>query len=546
MALINRMRLRADGYIEVYSRFDDRFISLVKGIDNTRWDRNLRAWLVPMFGLEDMLTWDILNDKERDAIKMMIDKILSTDIDINVPALNNGFKYYPYQVEALKFISKLPNSILSLDMGLGKTLISQAHAYNLLNSDKVDKVLIYCPATLKWNWAGEIDKFFGNRMSYVVIDGHFNKRKELWNEDTDIYITNYDLLIRNDYEVMEMITKDYKVLIIADEVTRIKNWKAKRTVNMKKLRPFYRLGLTGLPLENHLSELYNIVDWLGMSRSMFGYYSQFRQKYMITDEYGNVVEYINLSDINRKIKYVMYRKKKEDVLPDLPGKIINNYYIELTESELADYHFIEDMLNSVLAKIDEFGIKKVYNEVLAWMTLSRMFCDYPELIRMSDSESANKIKPYVRTTKHTKLSELMNLLNNELEDRKVVIFTQFSRMADVIYDMIKDRHVYLLSGKVKNRQDVIDTFNNDDSNAIFISTDAGAYGVNLQSASYMINYDLPFNPAVLEQRIARLHRIGQKEVVNVVNMIVKHEELVEKRVEEILGNKYKMIQEVIE
>jgi len=396
----------------------------------------------------------------------------------------------------------------------------------------VHSVLVVCPASLKTQWKTEIEKFCDKKA--IVIDGTAGKREELFHHDSFFKIMNYELLLKNFHDV----EKSNFDLIILDEAQRIKNWRAKRTQLIKKLNPPYAFVLTGTPIENRLEELYSITEFL--DRRLFGPSWLFIDKHVVKDEWGKIIGYKNLSEMRKKIKKIMLRRKKTEVLKDLPERIDNNYYVELTERQQklhgemsSEFRKIVNAIKRAAENEEELPQKLIF-KMFGLLHKMREVCDDACLINGKISSSA-------------KLDELEQI-SSELDGRKFIVFSEWERMTRLIEKRLASAGIKSVrlhgSLSTKQRKAVIEKFLSDEKTKCFVSTDAGGLGLNLQAADCVINFDLPWNPATLEQRIGRAHRIGQKSVVNVINLIAENS--VEQHVEAMLKSKKDIAAAVLE
>jgi SNF2 family DNA or RNA helicase len=487
--------------------------------------------------------------------------------------LKDGVNLYPFQKVAAEYLEQSNRALLAMDMGLGKTITALAATSNLLESKKVKKPLIICPATLKFNWAIEIAKF--TNYSYTMIDGDAKSRQKKYNNSSDFTIMNYDLL-RHDIEFIQEIGWD---LIIADEIQRAKNYNTEISKNIRLLQPEHIFGLTGTPLENSIIDLFTIMRFI--NSKMFGNNGMyFKQRYCDIDSWGKILGYRHDRDyeLDRKTSYFMIRRKKRDVLKDLPEKTINNYYITLSAEERKVYNETKKRVISEINRSPENAIN-----VLSQIVFLREICD-----------SINLITPSHKVVS-AKLDELKVILSDLPPESKVVIFTEYERMAQIIEAGISQQSVHLHGGiknecrlekelekkvkqenkglvgreldlkiheetknavckncpyfndleKCNTRKKVISKFNDDPEVKVLISTNAGKEGLNLQVANVLINFDLSFNPAVNEQRIARVDRIGQKsENITIINLVCV--DTIEERILKILDEKQALFDKVID
>jgi len=400
--------------------------------------------------------------------------------------------------------------ILADDMGLGKTI----QALVLLKREKIKSKpsLIVCPKTLLYNWQNESKKFTP-RMKTIVVDGVKKERKtRIENlQGIDIVITSYPAMQKDfDLYKKQKIIFNYCVL---DEAQFIKNYKTKNAQIVKKIDANYRLALTGTPLENSVSELWSIFDFL--MPGFLGRYKSFKKRFEKPIMKQNCVE--TLKYLNKKVSCFMLRRTKNEVLKELPSKIEQFSYCKLTDDQLLLYK--EVLLNvkkQVFDVVDEKGFKKSQIHILAALTKLRQVCNHPNLLL--------KEKEYDHMNS-AKLDMCLELID-EIHDskKKVLVFSQFTKMLDILAKELdkKDLKYNYLSGKTKNRQELVDDFQTNSEKTVFlISTKAGGTGLNLTAATNVIVFDPWWNPSVENQAIDRAHRFGQKSVVNVYRLITQ-------------------------
>lgn len=416
---------------------------------------------------------------------------------------------FPYQTEGILFCAVAGRSILADDMGLGKTIQAISMAQLMHEYFDVQKVLIICPTSLKYQWQSEIEKF--STASAKVIEGNYLNRRQLYKEEEGLFkIASYHMAV-NDLELINNYQPD---LIILDEAQRIKNWQTKVSQSIKKLRSKYALVLTGTPLENKLQELYSLVQFINplLLGSLYNFLLQHEQ----LSETGQVVGYKDLHQIKERLKDILLRRTKKQVLQQLPARIDKNLFVEITPEQKALHSDYADIVNKLVTRWRKTGFlsEEDRQRLLLSLNMMRMVCNSTYIL---DQE----------TNYQTKLDELFSLLEEILQtgDEKIVIFSQWERFTRLIaleLDRLKIGYANL-NGMIpgNKRKALFDRFNNDDDCRIFLSTDAGGVGLNLQAGSYLFNMDLPWNPAVLEQRIARIYRHGQKKNVNIINFIAQ-------------------------
>ncbi|MEJ7683672.1 MAG: DEAD/DEAH box helicase [Segetibacter sp.] len=418
---------------------------------------------------------------------------------------------FPYQETGVLFAVKAGRCILADDMGLGKTLQSIVATEVMRKELKINKAIIVCPTSLKYQWRNEIEKFTGNKNVFVV-EGNMLVRKEIYeNNEYDYLVVSYQLAA-NDYEFLNNMQAD---VLILDEAQRIKNWKAKTSAKIKRIKTTYALLLTGTPVENNIEELYSLMQIV--NPYLLGSLHNFLSKHQIKEEdTGKVVGYRDLNEIGVLLKDVMLRRTKKEVLKELPERMDKNLFVPMTKEQSQLHIEYGDTVARLVNKWKKMGFlnEEDRQRLLNNLNLMRMVCDTTYII---DQE----------TNYQTKLDELNNILDEiiSMPDEKVVIFSQWERMTRLAAKMLNDKQVgfaYLHGGiPSKDREPLFTHFNNDADCKVFLSTDAGGVGLNLQSASYMINLDIPWNPAILEQRIGRIYRLGQKKNVSIINLVAE-------------------------
>lgn len=419
-------------------------------------------------------------------------------------------KPYPYQTEGILFCAAAGRSILADDMGLGKTIQAIAAAQLLHEHRQVQKVLIICPTSLKYQWQSEIEKF--TTAATTVVEGNYLSREKLYKKEDSLYkIASYNMAV-NDLELINEYQPD---LIILDEAQRIKNWQTKISRSIKKLHSKYALVLTGTPLENKLQELYSLVQFIDPLH--LGSLHSFISTYEQTDETGKVIGYQNLHEVKAGLKHILLRRTKKEVLRQLPVRTDKNLFVSVTGEQRAIHNDYAEIVRKIINRWKKMGFLKEEDRqrLMIALNMMRMVCNSTYII---DQE----------TNYQTKLDELFDILEEVITagEEKIVIFSQWERFTRLIAAQLDAQKIGYanLNGNIPShkRKDLFDRFNNDDSCRVFLSTDAGGVGLNLQAGSVLFNMDLPWNPAVLEQRISRIYRQGQKRNVKIINFIARN------------------------
>ena len=393
-------------------------------------------------------------------------------------------------------------------MGLGKTIEAIAAVEIMARRFGVERVLVVCPTSLKHQWEREIGRVVDRPVR--VIGGFRRSRDEGFRAESFYKIMNYDTVYRD----LDLITAWSPDLVILDEAQRIKNWNTRTARSVKKIASPYAMVLTGTPLENRLEDLVSIVQFVDQHR--LGPTFRFLHDHQILDEFGKVVGYRNLDSIGKTLAPVLIRRRKEDVLHQLPERLEKRFFVPMTPQQMEHHEENREIVGRLVAKWRRFRFLSEADQrrLLIALQNMRMACDSTYLLDQ-------------RTDHGAKADELATLLDEIFErpDTKAVVFSQWLRMHEVLVRRLERRkwsHV-LFHGGVESakRKDLIDQFREDPRCRAFLSTDAGGVGLNLQHATVVVNVDLPWNPAVLEQRIGRVHRLGQTRPVQVVSFVAK-------------------------
>ena len=446
--------------------------------------------------------------RDHAALAERIDKAFPAGVESTAFTHLVKVPLYPYQREGALFAARAGRSLIADDMGLGKTIQAIAACEILAKAVGIERVLIVCPTSLKYQWKQEIEKFCGR--SATVVEGLLVRRADLYAGESFYKITNYEVVHRD----MDLIAKWGPDLIILDEAQRIKNWKTRRAQTIKRLHSKYAIVLTGTPLENRLEELHSIVEFV--DRFRLGPVFRFVAEHQHVDEDGLVIGYRNLDKIGRTLAPILIRRTKKEVLKQLPERLDKNYFVPMTKEQMAHHKENGEIVVRIASKWRRFGFLSEADQRRLMIALQNM--------RMSCNSTYLLDK---KTDFGFKADELLSVLQESFErpGDKAVIFSQWVRTHELIVSRLETArlgHVLFHGGIAsKDRRDLIAQFKQDPNCRIFLSTDAGGVGLNLQNASTVVNMDLPWNPAVLDQRIGRVHRLGQHRPVRVVNFIAQ-------------------------
>ncbi|MBN1508545.1 MAG: DEAD/DEAH box helicase [Sedimentisphaerales bacterium] len=415
---------------------------------------------------------------------------------------------YPYQREGALFAARAGRSLLADDMGLGKTVQAIAACEILAGTVGVERVLIVCPTSLKYQWKQEIERFC--ERSAIVVEGTLAKRADLYAAEAFYKITSYEVVHRD----LDSIHNWGPDVVILDEAQRIKNWKTRRAQSVKRLDSKYAIVLTGTPLENRLEELHSIVEFV--DRFRLGPVFRFLAEHQHVDEIGRVVGYRHLDKIGQTLQPILIRRTKKEVLKQLPERLDKNYFVPMTKEQMTHHDENREIAGKIVAKWRRLGFLSEIDQRRLMIALQnmRMSCNSTYLL--------DKVTDY-----GYKADELVSVLQESFErpGDKAVVFSQWLRTHEILLSRLDAARLgyVLFHGSIasKDRRELIGRFKQDPKCRVFLSTDAGGVGLNLQNASTVVNMDLPWNPAVLDQRIGRVHRLGQHKPVRVVNFVAQ-------------------------
>ena len=495
---------------EAYDKFDI-FLHAAKAIDE-----NFRCY-------GDALDFIISKREKSRRLQLVESKYSDETLDSLLKA-----RLYPYQKEGIRFAVKAGKAIIADEMGLGKTIQAIAASEIYLREGMADNVLVVCPTSLKYQWKKEIEKFTGGDMTEVmdehsgqivpvpkviVIEGSPSKRQRMYTSSTPYKIVSYNTVCN---DIREMGRLSVGVLVM-DEIQRLKNWDTQISRAARKIDSDYAVLLSGTPLENKLEELYANMELV--DQFCLGPYYKFKEEHILLDqETGKIIGYRNLNAIGEQIREKLLRRTKKGVQLQLPKRSDQYLLVPMTSAQ-ADYHTeFKWELTKILNKYNKFHYMSEQDRRRLMLLLSQM--------RMV-ADSTFILEQDLKKRQDVKIAEVMNLLDNVFAngDEKVVIFSEWERMARLVAIELEKRGIRFefLNGSIpaKQRGRLVENFTTLPESRVFISTDAGSTGLNLQVASILINLDLPWNPAVLEQRIARIYRLGQERPVQILNLVSK-------------------------
>ncbi len=438
---------------------------------------------------------------------------------------------YPYQQEGMLHLAFTGRALLADEMGLGKTVQAIAACELLRRTLGIQRVLVISPASLKGEWEEQIAKF--TDLPSHILQGPRASRLRQYAQPAFFSLANYEQIRPDFEEINTILTPD---VIILDEAQRIKNWQTKTAISIKRLNSPYAFVLTGTPLENRIDEIYSITQFL--DPHLFGPLFRFNRDFYQLDEKGRAIGYKNLDQLHKRLQPIMLRRRKEEVEGQLPGRTVNTYFVSMHKEQMLRYGEYEMRAARLAAIAKKRPLKKEEMEQLQrYLACMRMLCDTPYIL-----DQACRISP--------KLEELGNILQEIMADgdHKIIIFSEWQRMLELVQWQAGEMELGYAwhTGEVPQpkRRAEIRRFKTDPECRLFLSTDSGSVGLNLQVADIVINLDMPWNPAKLEQRIARAWRKHQKRPVQVINLVAQG--TIEQRMLSLLEQKRSLAEGVID
>jgi len=549
------------------------------------FDRKTRMWVMPLTiaNFETMLAAvpnPIIEASLEQAFKEQqqkeerlreITELSKRDAPIQLRVRGITKVLYNYQKLGVKyFLANGECCLIADEMGLGKTVIGLACGCYLRYERGQKSCLIVVPAAVKWNWPLEIEKFTNE--PYVVIDGSPEERVKQWRgvytcrrkqngkyRYTEkegapyFYVVNYELLTQDlfggkkitvkDDDSIEVATRKVKQInkakhreavlspirerawgcIILDEAHYIKTFNSARTKHVRELKGLFRIALTGTPLDGRLEELHSVMAFV--KPGLFAARLRFLQRHAEFDYWGRVKKYKHIDEVRKRIEPFFIRRLKKDVLAELPDKTYVNKFVTLSPREMKAY--------KAIAKREHPCSED--SEAMVRVIRCKQFCDHPELVE--EDMPSSKMAVFLA------LVEELILYGGQ----KAIVFSQYKQMLNIIDREL--RHLGLTFLRVdgdtpsRERAAMQETFNTNPKYDAIIGTEALSTGLNLTGATYVVNYDDNWAPAIMRQREDRAHRTGQKNAVTVVNFIVR--DTIEERIRKVLYGKELVSTEVL-
>lgn len=422
------------------------------------------------------------------------------------PAHETKVPLFPYQREGMLHLAFNERALLADEMGLGKTIQAIAACALLHRLGLAKRVLVITPASLKTEWEEQIQRF--TDLPCQTVFGPRPARLKAFSSAPFFTLVNYEQMLNDALEVNVRLQPD---VIILDEAQRIKNWSTKTTQAIKRLQSRYAFILTGTPLENRIDEIRSLMDYL--DPSLLGPLFRFNRDYYELDERGRPSGYRNLDGLRQRIQTVMIRRLKSDVETELPDRTDRHYFVPMSNSQTAAYADHEKEVARLVSLAKRRPLtKQQQDKLMRELAMMRMLCDTTYILDPEDRSCP-------------KLDELEKIIDEACAepDAKLIIFSEWERMLHLVKDLCEKMKIGYAwhTGSVpqRRRRAEITAFKEDTACRVFLSTDSGGVGLNLQNANIVVNCDLPWNPAKLEQRIARAWRKHQIRPVTVVNLV---------------------------
>lgn len=512
-------------------------LAIVKSCDGRAYDKGSKQWVIPLTDDNVQRLSLIPSLTEQLEVEMQRMKLEESQLTKDALKLKEEYPFlFDYQAIGSYYALNKKFFLIADEMGLGKTVQSMPLIDKYMKEDRL--VIILAPKTLLPQWRDEIKRFIGYKS--VIVDGTSRKIQRLTTY-------NSNMIILSTYESFAIDVKSIaidwsNVVVIADEALKFKNTATQiwRALNFIRPRVHSFIAMTGTPIENSLHNFFNIITIINPE---FMTEREFRNNYCIweSNDYGSrIVGYKSLDAFLKRVSGIMIRRRKSDVT-ELPEKVVQNRVIDLSPSQ-------KRLISGIRSYAEaNWGTE---NAVQAMMLL-REVVDCPQLFYSSSSPLIKSLKmgKYVPTDVGGdlggKLPEVLGVID-ELGENKVIIFTQFKTMARIIRDYMLEhnyRKPLLLTGdnSQEERMRGIEEFK-EGKYQVMIATEIFSYGMNLQFADILINYDIPWNPARLNQRIDRIHRIGATRGKIIINLIAED---IEEKVYDVVRSKQDLFDKVV-
>jgi SNF2 family DNA or RNA helicase len=489
--------------------YDRILVEAIKRIPGRKYNVIKKHWNIPITSfaqLEEFITtYGFTTDNAaREAIKQVKTRIqmalvakndLSVQIDTHIPLR-------PYQMADVQFLSTLQGALLAEPTGTGKTLTALVTANNM----HADRVLYICPASLKLSIQEEVLKWFPDE-SVTVIRSVCKEREALWRSQSRYTIANYELLLKD--KAPFEIPWD---LIICDEATRLSNLKSKTRKAVIRLPTVRKIAMTATPVANKPDDIYGIIEWI--APGTLGSWWEFQNRYCVKDYWGGIRGYEHLDELAARIDHLYVRRDKNEILPQLPETTVIDIPVELSESERKLY---DKVRKEIMYELTDGETNKI--------ALSSLGSAMVKLLRLKQITDDSRLIGQGET-EHSKLDVLKEKLEELISgsDDKIIIFTQFEKMSQILRDELQHLQPFIFTGQVSQeaRDFILKEFNSPQlDRRVLIMTEAGSEGLNLGVANIIIHFDIPWSLSKLTQREGRISRMTQTKKMFVYRLIAR-------------------------
>jgi SNF2 family DNA or RNA helicase len=551
--------------LKIYSKDEDCFSLDIQGenfkilLDTVRekpsryyWKERKR-WVLPWLDFSSIVKearkWGESIKIERKAKEIYQNWILKQKLKMSIKALlsNTNFevmnigitkKLRPFQTVGAYFLYVIGSGAIFDPVGLGKSVMALSAVERHYREGTINFCIIVCPSTLKANWATEIEKF--TEQQYVLITGNPDQRKKLYKGAYKFFylIVNYELLTK-DKELLEkyIFSKEFRFALITDELQYIKNSRAQRSKDTKKLgkRAVYKIGITATGLE--LSPLDIWSEFQLINASIFGYnYIHFRDKFLEIDWFGSAIGHKNEKHFSWRLRSFFIRRSRDIIADQLPERIESTYFMELSSEQREFYDNMKMKITSDISDMEK-AKKIIMADLLPMIIYLRQCCLSTKLLGHKKNIS-------------TKTTELMKFLDTINRSDKTVVFCFFVGMLELLKEQLDESGISNICMHGKNtksneRISLVEEFN-EDSTRVLLTSDILREGVNITSTNHLINFDIHFNPAKMEQRVGRADRITSKhKSINIIHFITKNT-IEETLVHDLLESRKRMFTDIID
>jgi SNF2 family DNA or RNA helicase len=461
---------------------------------------------------------------------------------------------YPYQLEGVNKFLERGRLLLADDMGLGKTTQAIAACHTLFAAGALSRALLIVPTPLKSQWQREWQST--SSVPLYLVEGSPKERKQLYRDtQSGVLVLGYEQLLRDLPQVQAFAPE----LVVLDEAQRIKNWATKSAAYVKSLAPAYRLVLTGTPLENRFDELASIMDFVD-DLTLEPKWRLLPFHAMVQQGEKESSGARNLDVLRARLATSMLRRTRKEVLEQLPSRTDTRIPVEMSEVQRARHDELRQPIAELSARAEQRSLTRgELMRLMQLLTTQRMICNGMAQVQFDSEwprcEHTEPTPALLESLFAPKLSVLRGLVEQLViaQGRKVVVFSQWRKFLRFAEWAVRDvlgaagmRAVFFTgaeSGAARER--ALEAFNVDPLATVLFASDAGAVGLNLQhAASCCINLELPWNPALLEQRIGRVHRLGQSQPCDIYNLVT--EEGIEGRIAKLLEHKQALFSAVFD